>query len=131
MKSAVQNEYQLIYVCHLFGPFMLRLDQERPKVGYELTTLLYELLEQVDKNLGPSNPLKFMDPICDLLYHIKYMFVGDMLKGESETIIRRLRPALQMRLRFITHLNVEKITTSDNPNTYVLKKNYYNFDYKI
>lgn len=42
-------------------------------------------------------------------YHIKYMFVGDMLKNESETVIRKLRPALQMRLRFITHLNVEEI----------------------
>lgn len=37
------------------------------------------------------------------------MFVGDMLKSEAETIVRRLRPALQMRLRFITHLNVEEI----------------------
>lgn len=43
-------------------------------------------------------------------YHIKYMFVGDILKVGSETIIRRLRPALQMRLRFITHLNVDQIT---------------------
>lgn len=43
------------------------------------------------------------------------MFVGDLLKVETETIIRRLRPALQMRLRFITHLNVEEITA--NPNT--------------
>lgn len=45
---------------------MLRLDQERPRVGYEITTLLYELLEQVDKKHG-SAPLKYMDPICDLL----------------------------------------------------------------
>lgn len=42
-------------------------------------------------------------------YHIKYMFVGDMMKNEVETIIRRLRPALQMRLRFIAHLNIEEI----------------------
>lgn len=46
---------------------MYRLDQERARVGYELTTLLYELLEQVDKKHG-SEPLQFMDPICDLLY---------------------------------------------------------------
>lgn len=45
---------------------MLRLDQEKPRVGYELTTLLYELLEQIDKNHG-SKPLKHMDSICDLL----------------------------------------------------------------
>lgn len=47
-----------------------------------------------------------------LRYHIKYMYVGDLLKNETETIIRRLRPALQMRLRFITHLNIEEITSA-------------------
>lgn len=67
LKQYVLKEHQLIYVCHLFGPFMLRLDQERPRLGYDLTTLLYELLEQVDKNHGPA-PLKYMDSICDLLY---------------------------------------------------------------
>lgn len=66
LKPFIQNEYQLIYLCHLFGPFMLRLDQERPRVGYEITTLLYELLEKVDKKQG-SAPLQYMDPICDLL----------------------------------------------------------------
>lgn len=45
-------------------------------------------------------------------YHIKYMFVGDTMKNEVETVIRKLRPALQMRLRFITHLNVEQINTA-------------------
>lgn len=53
-----------------------------------------------------------MDPICDLLYHIKYMFVGDVMKNEVEGIIRRLRPALQMRLRFIAHLSIEEIHAS-------------------
>lgn len=62
----VHTEEQLIYICHLFGPFILRLDQERPRVGYEIITLLYELLEQVDKKHGPK-ALKYMDPICDLL----------------------------------------------------------------
>lgn len=37
------------------------------------------------------------------------MFVGDTMKSEAETIIRKLRPALQMRLRFIAHLTVEEI----------------------
>lgn len=46
---------------------MLRLDQERPRLGYDLTNLLYDLLEQVDKNHGPT-PLKYMDSMCDLLY---------------------------------------------------------------
>lgn len=40
------------------------------------------------------------------------MFVGDTMKNEVENVIRKLRPALQMRLRFITHLNVEQINTA-------------------
>lgn len=70
--------------------------------------MLYEMLEFIDKNLG-TNPVKYMDSICDLFYHIKYMFVGDIMKANVEAVIRRLRPALQMRLRFISHLNVEEI----------------------
>lgn len=108
LKPAVRNEYQLIYVCHIVGPFLQRLDIERPAIVLNTTIMLYEMLEQVDKNLGP-NPLKYMDSICDLFYHIKYMFVGDIMKADVEAVIRRLRPALQMRLRFISHLNVEEI----------------------
>lgn len=50
-----------------------------------------------------------MDPICDVFYHIKYMFTGDSIKTDVEGIIRSLRPALQKRLRFITHLNLDSI----------------------
>lgn len=42
-------------------------------------------------------------------YHIKYMFVGDTMKNDVEGIIRRLRPALQMRLRFIAHISIDEI----------------------
>lgn len=37
------------------------------------------------------------------------MFVGDIMKSDVEGIIRRLRPALQMRLRFIAHISIEEI----------------------
>lgn len=40
------------------------------------------------------------------------MFVGDLLKTETEVIIRKLRPELQMRLRFISHLSVDEISAS-------------------
>ena len=69
---------------------------------FDLTVELYELLEQVDKNAAE---IKMVDPICDLLYHIKYMFTGDQVKTEVEQVIRNLRPALRLRLRFISHLN--------------------------
>lgn len=51
------------------------------------------------------------------------MFVGDMLKVETETIIRRLRPELQMRLRFISHLSVGDIPpTVDSKVPYVFNQ---------
>lgn len=54
------------------------------------------------------------------------MFVGDTLKVESETVIRKLRPELQMRLRFITHLNVGEINASTaEKNLYVCFSAFY------
>lgn len=106
LEKSITSEEQLVFACHLIGPTYTRFQCERPKCMIELTVSLYQMLEQVDKN---HTQLKYMDPICDLLYHIKYMFVGDQMKTDVEGIIRRLRPALQMRLRFITHLNIEEI----------------------
>ena len=42
-------------------------------------------------------------------YHIKYMFVGDGVKNEVEKLICNLRPALKLRLRFISHINVDEL----------------------
>lgn len=50
-----------------------------------------------------------MDPICDLLYHIKYQYVGNLMKSEVDGIVRRLRLPLQKRLRFITHLSLAEV----------------------
>lgn len=65
-----------------------------------------------------------MDPICDFLYHIKYMFTGDSVKDQVEKIICTLRPALKLRLRFITHITkmeptaaVATATSSSQPTT--------------
>ena len=43
-------------------------------------------------------------------YHIKYMFVGDGVKAEVEKVICKLRTALQLRLRFISHHSKEENT---------------------
>ena len=45
-------------------------------------------------------------------YHIKYMYVGDGVKSEVEKVIRKLRPALRLRLRFISHQGKEETTPS-------------------
>lgn len=111
MIPHVSTEYQLIYLHHVLGPFLQRLDA---KDVIEITKIFYELLELVDKNNSQNEPLKFMDPICDMLYHIKYMFVGDSMKADLEPIIRRLSSPLRLRLRFITRLTVEDVKAEKN-----------------
>ncbi|CAG9857627.1 unnamed protein product [Phyllotreta striolata] len=103
LPACVKREEQFLYACHLVGPFLQRFNG--PLLG-ELTTALYELLAQVDQ---AQADMRYMDPICDLLYHIKYMFVGDSMKKELEAVVRRLRPQLQLRLRFIAHLTIEEV----------------------
>ncbi|XP_037867967.1 mediator of RNA polymerase II transcription subunit 23 [Bombyx mori] len=105
----IHTETQMLFLCHMVGPFLQRFNSDLPRTVMDITITLYELLAHIDKS---QTHLQYMDPICDLLYHIKYMFVGDTLKNEVENVIRKLRPALQMRLRFITHLNVEQINTA-------------------
>ncbi|XP_058805246.1 mediator of RNA polymerase II transcription subunit 23-like isoform X2 [Phymastichus coffea] len=109
LQPIVNTEEQLIFACHLIGPTLNRFNVERPKCISDLTVILYEMLEKVNHT---QSHLKQMDPVCDLLYHLKYMFVGNSMKNEVDAIIRRLRPALQMRLRFIAQLNIEEIQSS-------------------
>ena len=96
----VRTEEQLLFVYHLVGPFLQRLHSERyTRPLIELTVQLYRMLGKVDKEVSH---LKFMDPICDILYHVKYQFTGDSVRTDAEKIVRDLRPALQLRLRFIS-----------------------------
>ncbi|KAJ3607191.1 hypothetical protein NHX12_026704 [Muraenolepis orangiensis] len=107
LKPVVQTEFQLLYVYHLVGPFLQRFQQERTRCMLEIGVAFYEMLQAVDQH---SQHLHFMDPICDFLYHIKYMYTGDSVKEQVEKIIMTLRPAMKLRLRFITHTG--KIETS-------------------
>ncbi|CAL1290327.1 unnamed protein product [Larinioides sclopetarius] len=108
-KPAVKTEVQFIFICHLVAPFLQRFYLERTRYAMEITVELYEMLEAVDKN---CEQLQYIDAVCDLLYHIKYMFIGDAIKNEIEKSIRNLRPAIQRKLRFITHLNIEEGTAT-------------------
>lgn len=105
IKPIIRTEEQYLFICHLVGPFLQRLQMERPRCLKEVTIMLYEMLEKLDKS---CEELVHIDPICDLLYHIKYMFIGDAVKNEVEHVIRNLRPSLQKRLRFITPFSIEE-----------------------
>ncbi|XP_029639982.1 mediator of RNA polymerase II transcription subunit 23 [Octopus sinensis] len=111
LKPIIRTEEQFIFLCHLIGPFLQRFHAERTRCLIELTVELYEILENVDK---VSEHMHLMDAISDFLYHIKYMFVGDGVKNDVEKIIRNLRPPLQLRLRFISRINIEETATSNS-----------------
>jgi len=69
----VTSEEQLIYACHLIGPTLARFNAERPHCVVELAVCLYEMLERVDH---AQTTLKYMDPICDLLYPLRiYIYI--------------------------------------------------------
>ncbi|KAG5276965.1 hypothetical protein AALO_G00111930 [Alosa alosa] len=102
LKPIVKTEFQLLYVYHLVGPFLQRFQQERTRCMLEIGVAFYEMLQAVDQH---CKHLSYMDPVCDFLYHIKYMFTGDSVKDQVEKIICNLRPAMKLRLRFITHIS--------------------------
>lgn len=114
VRPILTTEEQLVVVYHLIGPFLQRFNNEVARKVFDVTIELYEALAKVDHSV---KELKYMDPICDVLYHIKYMFTGDSIKTDVEGIIRGLRPALQKRLRFITHLNLDSIENPSSGNT--------------
>ncbi|XP_016100148.1 mediator of RNA polymerase II transcription subunit 23, partial [Sinocyclocheilus grahami] len=79
LKPIVKTEFQLLYVYHLVGPFLQRFQQERTRCMLEIGVAFYEMLQAVDQH---CKHLAYMDPICDFLYHIKYMFTGDSVKDQ-------------------------------------------------
>lgn len=100
LLPVVRTEEQLIFIYHLAGPFLQRLHSERyVRPLFDLTTQLYRILGKVDKE---AKHLRYMDAICDILYHVKYQFTGDSVRNEAERVVKDLRPALQLRLRFIS-----------------------------
>ncbi|TRY72734.1 hypothetical protein TCAL_11188 [Tigriopus californicus] len=96
----IKTEEQMLFVFHVVGPFLQRLHSEqrfmRPLL--DLTVQFYRILQQVDKE---CKHLKYIDSVCDILYHIKYQFTGDSVKGDVERVVRELSGPLQLRLRFI------------------------------
>lgn len=100
---------------------------------FQIGVAFYEMLQAVDQH---CQHLSYMDPICDFLYHIKYMYTGDSVKEQVspgavgavggpglnvsvslvqvEKIIMTLRPAMKLRLRFITHSSMIESSSSSS-----------------
>lgn len=112
VEPIIKTEEQFIFICHIVAPFLDRLVTERTSIACDLNILLYQLLEIVDKNV---KDFRYMEPICDLLYYIKYSFTGDAVKDDIGPYILKLRDPLKMRLRFVVHLPVNKPLVTVEP----------------
>lgn len=51
----------------------------------QIGVAFYEMLQAVDQH---CQHLSYMDPICDFLYHIKYMYTGDSVKEQVSFMIK-------------------------------------------
>jgi len=66
LHPLVQTEWQLLYICHLVGPLLQRLTNERPKALLEVVMEVYRLLQSVDRH--QAGLFQHSDPLCDFLY---------------------------------------------------------------
>jgi len=112
LRPAVTCEAHLICLFQLVCPFLPRLngDRDLPRSVKDTTVELYRTTAKIDQLVWQKGEsLQHQDVICDVLYHIKYMFTGDSVKADLEPIILGLSPGLQKRLRFITHRSLSAI----------------------
>ena len=104
LQQLLHTERQLVCLFQLVCPFLSRFHAELTLT--DVTLQLYIALATVDKEV---DVFMYQDCVCDVLYHIKYMYTGDSMKAELEKIIFGLRASLQKRLRFITHESLAAI----------------------
>eukprot|EP00731_Ephydatia_muelleri_P023574 Em0015g1157a len=95
VRPLVQNEMQLLFVCHLVGPVLNRLNTERPKALLEPTTLTILTCHPIICTLSYSSFTRYHS------YHIKYMHIGDQIREEVEKVVSSLQLPLKLRLRFL------------------------------
>ncbi|KAL3997847.1 Mediator complex subunit 23 family protein [Acanthocheilonema viteae] len=99
------TEAQLIFVLRLVVPILQRFydAKERSKQIQDLAVDVYKMTVKVNERVGV---LKYEDSICDFLYHMKYMYVGDFVKNEAEQAIQRLSPSMRDKLKYISHTQI-------------------------
>lgn len=70
LSPEIHTEIQLLFLCHLVGPFLQRFNSDASRALMDITITLYELLAQIDK---AQTHLQYIDPICDLLYPFQFI----------------------------------------------------------
>ena len=86
LVKLVETEEQMLFIFHLVGPFLQRLHSDRfMRILFELTVQLYEILLRVDRCVPQ---MKYMDAVCDLLYHIKYQVNWILIPTSDKKVIK-------------------------------------------
>ena len=99
VKPLVETENHLIFILQLIYPLSVRIFIEKRRLFPSLVQTIYSFVKQVD---ACNENLFYADTICDVLYHIKYVYLGYVNKEEIDRIVSSLQPPLQARLRFLT-----------------------------
>jgi mediator of RNA polymerase II transcription subunit 23 len=117
VRPQVKTELQLLFICHLIGPFFARLEKERTRVLTDVVIQLYQIILQVSQITN----IVHADTIADMLYHIKYKHVGELIKQEIQQIIIHLPPNLKEKLKFLirTRQTSSSVTINDQNMTHV------------
>lgn len=102
LVPVLETEAQLIFVLRLVLPILQRLydAKERNKQLQDLAVDVYKMTVKVNEAVGR---FKYEDTVCDFLYHMKYMYVGDFIKSEAEQAIQKLTPSMREKLMYISH----------------------------
>ncbi|KAL5106209.1 Mediator of RNA polymerase II transcription subunit 23 [Taenia crassiceps] len=97
----VNNEAKLLMAFSMITPPMKALSNDKSTI-VDLTVSLYKAVQQVDEALAAKGvPLYHVNTIADLLYHIKYTYVGKAVQDEVQGLLSKMRPHLQTCLKFV------------------------------
>uniref|UniRef100_A0AC35UA30 Mediator of RNA polymerase II transcription subunit 23 n=1 Tax=Rhabditophanes sp. KR3021 TaxID=114890 RepID=A0AC35UA30_9BILA len=104
MLDAVNNECQLFFAIRIIVIVMAKISDIKDRVKKQLeyltlTILIYELTAKIgDKN---RKPLKKEDALIDVLYNLKYAYVGDSVRDLAEQCLAKTHGSLQEKAKFI------------------------------
>ncbi|PAV57811.1 hypothetical protein WR25_20143 [Diploscapter pachys] len=102
----VTTENGLWYVLRLAMPLLQRCQdtRDRHKQIFDIFNVARQLMNKLAELSEAGVEFVHQNEICDLLYHLKYTFIGDFLRRDAEASFSRLNPKMRERLKFFTSL---------------------------
>ncbi|GMR53335.1 hypothetical protein PMAYCL1PPCAC_23530 [Pristionchus mayeri] len=108
LERRVKTEKDLFLSLHILIPLLQRIADAKEKSHidrcFRMVLLIYRLLQKI-----AVHEITKEDAICDLLYHFKYMFVGDFVKKDINEIIDSMSDSLKRKLKFIVQSTEGKV----------------------